>query len=85
MYEIETWENKRKYGYLGFYLIKSDIYQDIPESWNQKPKLLVKKNTIIEVIEYKDKNVYEEQFNTNTYWFKRNQLIPIKNNIKNNE
>ena len=84
MYEIETWENKQKYGYLGFYLIKNNIYENIPDSWKQKPKHLVKKDTIIKVIEYKDRNVYEEQFNTNSYWFKRNQLIPIKN-IKNNE
>ena len=32
MYEIETWENKQKYGYLGFYLIKNNIYENIPDN-----------------------------------------------------
>ena len=84
MYEIETWENREKYGCLGFYLIKNDIYQDIPKSWNQKPKLITSKGTIVQIVKYKYRDVYEEQFHTKGSWFKRNQLIPIKN-IKNNE
>ena len=72
-----SWEERKKYGYLGKYIVNKDIYQYIPKSWNQKPKLETAKGTIIEVVKYKDRNVYEEQFHTKSRWFKRNDITPV--------
>ena len=72
-----TWDERKKYGYLGKYIVNKDIYQYIPKSWNQKPKLETAKGTIIEVVQYKDRNVYEEQFHTKSRWFKRNDITPV--------
>lgn len=73
---MDKWTERKRFGYLGKYYVNRDIYEDIPKSWNQKPKLLVAKGTVIEVVEYKDRNVFEEQFHTKGLWFKRNQITP---------
>jgi len=73
-----SWDERKKYGYLGKYIVNKDIYQYIPKSWNQKPKLETAKGTIIEVVQYKDKNVYKEQFHTKDRWFKRNDITPVR-------
>jgi len=72
-----AWSEREKYGCLGKYIVNKDIYQDIPKSWNQKPKLLFKKGTIIEVVVYKYRDMPEEQFHTKSWWFKRNQITPF--------
>jgi hypothetical protein len=74
---VVYWAEREKYGCLGKYIVNKDIYQYIPKSWNQKPKLETAKGTIIEVVEYKDRNVYEEQFHTKGRWFKRNDITPV--------
>jgi hypothetical protein len=76
--EEVSWIEREKYGCLGKYIVNKDIYQELPESWNQKPELVTAKGTIINVVEYKDKHVWEEQFCTLGRWFKRKDIIPIK-------
>lgn len=74
---VVSWAEREKYGCLGKYIVNKDIYQYIPKSWNQKAKLENTKGTIIEVVEYKYRNVYEEQFCTKGRWFKRNDITPV--------
>ena len=76
--EEVSWTEREKYGYLGKYIVNKDIYQELPESWNQKPELVIAKGTIINVVEYKDRHVWEEQFCTLGKWFKRKDIVPIK-------
>ena len=75
---VVSWQEREKYGCLGNYIINNDIYQDIPKYWKQEPKLLFKKGTLIKVVEYKDRNVYEDQFVTlSGFWFKKHQITPV--------
>ncbi len=72
-----TWKEREKYGCIGHYVVNRDIYHDMPSSWKQVPKLKHKKGTMIKVVKYKYRDVFEEQFHTNLWWFKREQITPI--------
>lgn len=62
----------------GKYIVNFDIYEEIPKNWKQKPKILHKKGDIVSIVEYKDRNVYEEQFIMACgRWFKKHQITKI--------
>tara|TARA_R110000782_G_scaffold184668_1_gene274996 strand:- start:231 stop:431 length:201 start_codon:yes stop_codon:yes gene_type:complete len=59
----------------GKYIVNFDIYFENPYG---KQELKCKKGDVVEIVEHKDRNVWEEQFITNSgKWFKKNQITKI--------
>jgi len=57
----------------GKYIVNFDIYDP-----HGKQKIRWKKGDIVEIVEHKDRNVWEEQFITiGGNWFKKHQITKI--------